>query len=608
MAKVQPSPRNYLAKDFNDLRNDLLRYAKIFFPDRIQDFNDVSLGALLVDMPAAVGDTLTYYLDHQFNELSWSDAVELSNVERHLRNAGVKIMGASPALVDLTFFIEVPAVLLAGQYVPQEAALPVIIQNTIVKSTSGVFFSTTSDLDFGARDAYGFLLASVEVEDTDTSGVPTSFVLSRNVSAVSGLVTTEKFTVPAGHNPFHTITIANINVSSIISVTDVDGNEYYETESLAQDTVFRRVSNVAYDVLNVSDNVEVIAAPRRFITSTNLSTRKVTLTFGGGDASLIDEDTFPDPSRLALPLYGGSAIPRFSVDPNSLLRSRTLGVAPSNTTLSVKYRHGGGLNHNVDADSLRTITNLVMEFRRAPTSSVSADVRASTDVTNREKARGAAMSPTVDELRSQIPAARNSQLRIVTNADLISRIYSLPLTFGKVVRAGVRKNPNNPLAKQLFVLSLDASGKLTQCTDTLKTNLVTYLNEHRLISDAVDILDAPIVNFVVEARVIVSSDFVSTEVLKSVISTLQRIFNIANFQIDRPIILSEAIAAVINIPGIVSLSEITLKNVNGSSSGRDYSSTAFDMQSNTVRGAIIGPPGSVFELRYPEADITAMAV
>ena len=89
--------RNFVAKDFDALRSELLSYARIYFPDKIQDFSEASLGGLFLDLAAMVGDTMSFYLDHQFNELNPLTAIESANVTRHVREAGVKITGASPA-------------------------------------------------------------------------------------------------------------------------------------------------------------------------------------------------------------------------------------------------------------------------------------------------------------------------------------------------------------------------------------------------------------------------------------------------------------------------------------------------------------------------------
>ena len=599
--------RNYLSKDFIDLRSDLVRYAQTFFPDKIKDFSEAGLGGMLIDLAASVGDTMTYYLDHQFNELSWSDSVELDNIQRHLRNAGVKITGASPATVSLTFLIEVPASLTSNGYVPQENSIPTILAGTTTASAGRITFTTVEDINFNERDRDGFLRATVTVGETDDDGNPLTFILTRNVTATSSARVSETFSVPNGFNPFYAITLANTNVSRIVSIVDTEGNQYYEVDSLTQDTVFLPVSNISYDNGTVTDSMEVIPAPRRFTTSTDLTSRTMTLTFGGGE-NAIDERTVVDPSRLALPLYGKGAIPRFSLDPNALLRSKTLGVAPSNTTLTVIYEYGGGLNHNVAANSIRSITSLSMIFPGLPSNGVAASVRASTDVINRESSSGGTNQPTIQDLRLQIPAAKNSQLRVVTKEDLIARVYSLPTKFGKVAKAGCRSNPANPLAKQLYILGYNASGNLARASDTLKINLRNYLNDLRLISDAIDIVDSPIVNYAVRASVIVAPNFISLEVLQNTAQAIRNELDISTFQPDQPIVIADITSAIINTPGVLSLVSLEFIGRSGTVDDTSYSSFAYDMSLATSRGIIVPPPGGIFEILYPTQDVVVVSV
>ena len=73
--------RSYLNKDFDSFRNDLTNYARTYYPDKIQDFSETSLGGALVDLAAYVGDVMSFYLDHQFNELSLDTAVEFDNIQ-----------------------------------------------------------------------------------------------------------------------------------------------------------------------------------------------------------------------------------------------------------------------------------------------------------------------------------------------------------------------------------------------------------------------------------------------------------------------------------------------------------------------------------------------
>ena len=458
--------RNYLAKDFQSFRNELYAHAKLFFSDKIQDFTEPSLGGLLLDMAAYVGDTMSFYLDHQFNELNWSTAVENRNIKKHLRNAGVKARGANPSVVYVKLYVEVPAEEVNGETIPKRNLLPIVQASTTFVSNDGVAFALADDVDFSKKDSSGNYMYDSVVVATSDDLTPTSFVIMRTGLALSGVRKSESFSIPNVAAPFRKITLPDENVTSIISVKDSDDNEYYEVESLTQDTIFKRIENVSSDRDEAAYNLEVLPAPHRFITTYDYDTKLSTLQFGSGDAQTTDNDLLPDPSQLALPLYGKQSFSRFSIDPNKLMQTQTLGIAPRNTTLTVSYRAGGGLKHNVAADTIRTVNRLFMKFPSRANAADATAVRSSFDVTNPFPAMDGDRAPTLEELRSQIPAARNSQSRIITKPDLISRIYTLPNEFGRVYRVGIRPNPINSLASQIFIVSRDRSGNLKMSSDT----------------------------------------------------------------------------------------------------------------------------------------------
>ena len=600
--------RTYLARDFDSFRADLLRYSRTYFGDKIQDFSEASVGGLFLDMAATVADSMSFYMDHQFRELGWSTAIEIDNVSRMLQEAGVKSSGASPSSVTVTIFLEAPSKLVNGNYVPSPDALPRILQSTILASSSGISFATTEDIDFAETDRLGNLRAAYVVGDVDASNNPTSFILKRDVVCTSGNVATETFTIGNSPSPFFTLTLVNTDVSEIMNVVDAEGNEYYEVQSLSQDTIFRTFPNLSSDSEEVSRSMDVIPAPRRFVTISAPSTRTTSLQFGGGTALTTEDDAIPDPETLAIPLYGKTTLSRFSLDPNSLLQTKTLGVLPSSTTLSVTYRYGGGLSHNVASKTIRAVQLLRIQFPDAVTSTVAANVRASMDVRNDFPARGGDNSLTLEQLRSQIPSARSRQDRIVTKEDLIARVYTLPSKLGRVYRAGVRPNPNNPLSSQLYVCTKDVNGYLTTATDTLKKNLRTYLNEFRLINDAIDILDTRVINFRVRFSIIINPNANKPLVLQSVINSLVGIMTVNNFQIDQPILISDIQSTIINSAGVLSLVDLKIENVAISAQGRTYSVNSMNVGQSTVRGAVYGPPGSIFELKYPNYDIIGSAL
>lgn len=601
--------RSFLAKDFDSFRAELLEYSRTYFPDRIQDFSESSLGGLFLDMASYVGDTLSYYLDHQFTELNPATAIERKNIITHLKNAGVKPVGSSPSSVYVKFYIRVPAEKTADMsYRPMISALPVVRASTTCKSVTGINFNLTEDLDFSETDDSGQFIASVTVFTTDDSGNPTQFIMTRSGLCISGNETTDSFNLGNQHVPFREITLLSPDISDVISVTDSDGNEYYRVESLSQDTVFKAIDNVGADGQMVPMNLEVISAPRRYTASFDPTTRMTKIRFGAGDAETLDDDIIPDPSELSLSLYGKKYFSRFSIDPNSLLQTQTLGISPKSTTISIRYRHGGGINHNVAAGSIRSLNVLVIDFLNNPTSSIATSVRASIEIRNLDPARGGDTAPTLEDLRSKIPSARQMQSRIVSKQDLLSRIYTMPNVFGRVFRAGISDNPENPLAAQLYIISKDRFGNLATSPDALKKNLSTYLNEFRLISDAIDILDARVCNYTVNFGVVSSPGSNKSSVVQTVISRIRDLLRLENFQIDQPIVIDDIINIIINTPGVVSLVSLDILPKNGTDQGRVYSDFYFNFENSTRNKIITAPRGTIFEMKYPEHDIIGTAI
>ena len=599
--------RRYLNKEFDSFRADLLEYAKSYYKDRINDFSDSSMGGVFLDFAAYVGDVMSFYLDHQFTELDPETAVETVNIERHLRKEGVEIVGTSPAVVSLTFFLEVPAQAVRNVYVPRPDALPVIEEGTIAIADNGTEFILIEDIDFTKRKSNGDLECDVGIGETTDDGIPTTFTLKQSAIALSGFRTQETFTV-GSFVPFREITLSNPNVTEIESVYDSSGNNYYEVKSLTQDVVYRGLPNINDDNELVKEVLEILPAPYRFTKKVSLDTRATTLVLGGGSADTLEDDVIPDPSTFALPLYGKQTFTRLSINPQQLIDTKTLGVVATDVTLYVNYRYGGGLSHNAEANTINTIKTLRMNFPGNPPSAIAQTIRSLVDVNNPKRAAGGDDAPSFDELKGQISAIKNSQERIVTKPDLLARIYTMPAKFGRVFRAAARTNPNNPLATQLFIISRDSESRLVLAPDTLKLNLRKYLNEYRMISDAIDILDAQVVDLKLNFEIVSEPTANKKLILQQIIVKLKKYFDVKNFQIDQPIILQDITNIIFNTPGVISINFVKFDNVVGLNANRMYSDVHYDVKSNTVKGLVLPPAGGIFEVRFPDVDITGRAV
>jgi hypothetical protein len=603
--------RKYLAKDFDALRGNLLEYARLYYPNQIRDFSENSLGGMFLDLAAYVGDNMSFYLDHQYGELDPTTAVETVNVQRLLDSAGVPIVGASPALAPVTYYISVPAAIVNNVPGPNIDALPIIKANSTFGSNNGIIFTLLEDMDFTQTNSNGQLAiiasGNAKIGQKTSSGVPQTYIMAMTGLCISGQETTENIVIPPAFVAFNQIALTNPDVTQIVNVVDLLGNIYYQVDALSNDTVYQNVLNTASDNDQVPQIIKVIPAPYRYTVDVDLLSRRSTMTFGGGNADSLDDDIIPDPSSFAISFPYTTTFSRISVNPQQLLQTTTLGVAAANTTYQITYRYGGGLSHNVGVNAIQAVRTLNMIFPNNPSPGVAAAVKSSLTLTNTIEASGGEDAPSANDLKQLIPSIRNSQERIVTREDLLARVYTIPANFGRVFRASVRSNPNNPLATLLYIVSRNPQGQLITSPDTLKQNLIKYLNPYRMISDAIDILDSRIVDMQFQFSVLIDPSLNRTIVLQNIITQLQSYFNVQNFQIDQPLVIDTIRNTIFNVPGVVSINNMKFTNVQGTVNNMTYSNVIFDMDSNTRQNIIFPPAGGIFEVRYPKIDINGIA-
>jgi len=605
--------RNYLARDFDGFRTVLLDYARQYYPDRIQDFSESSMGGLFLDMAAYVGDNMSFYLDHLYGELNNDTVVETVNIERALRNAGVPITGASAAVVQVDFYMEVP-VISDGSLTPDPTLLPTINAGTKIISDNGTEFSLLDDVVFWKSDEKtGTIKVDPLVEEVNgrrINGRIVTKILKKSGTCGSGNQISQTFSI-GDFVQFRRLTLSQPNVTQIISVSDSQGNTYYEVGNLTHDVVYKNVLNTSENtnsLMLVKDDLKVIPAPYRFVKETSLNDRKSTLVFGGGTADNLEDDIIPDPSEFSIPLPYSQTFSKIAVNPQKMLQTSTLGIAAINTMLTVTYRYGGGLSHNTPANTIKSISGLSITFPGNPTPGQQAQIRSTIEASNPEKASGGEDALTAEELLALIPSIKNSQERIVTKEDLLSRVYTMPSNFGRVFRASITRNPNNPLSSRLYIISRDNNNQLVAAHDKLKINLRRYLSSYRMISDAVDIMDAQVINLELYFQIIVDPSLNKQVLLQSIISDLKNQFKITNFHIGQPIVASDIVSTIFEKPGVVAVDEIKFNNMYGTIKNKIYSPVTFDVQLNTKNQIVYPPEGSIFEIKYPDINIIGKCV
>jgi hypothetical protein len=583
---------NYTSRDFDSIKNDLVNYAKKYYPDTYQDFSETGFGSLMLDTVSYVGDILSFYLDYQANESYLGSAIEYDNVVRHARQLGYRLNKSPSSYGMAAFYIIVPATT-SG---PNKAYAPVLKQGSALSSDNGTRFTLMEDVDF-ADSKNNVVVAEVN----ESTGLPTSYAIQAYGQVVSGRIGEEIVDV-GDYERFRKIQLAGVDIAEIFSVEDSEGNEYFEVENLSQNVIFRSITNTNSDD---RERTPCLLKPR-FVSRRFTVERErniTTIQFGSGDESSDRSSAFSEPSSVVVFSYGKDYVSDTAIDPTRLIDSSKFGVAPSNTSLRIRYRINSSNANNVAAGGLTRVetANFSFENENDLSETLIESVTNSIEVNNETPIVGNVSLPTSEEIKIRSLGMFSTQHRAVTREDYINLTYAMPERFGAVKRANViQDNKSFKRNLNLYVTSEDEDGKLTQSNQSLKTNLKTWLNKNKMISDSIDILDAKIVNFGIEFEAIGEVDQDNFDLLSDAVTALSEKFT-RIYDISENIYISDIYSTLKEVDGIldVTSAKAVLKV------GGEYSDVFYDFQENlSADGRMINIPNNVIvELKLPEIDI-----
>jgi len=594
----------YSNKTFVDFRQQLVDYAKNYFPDTYNDFSPTSPGMMFIEMAAYVGDILSFYQDIQLQETFLQYAQEPGNLYSLAYMMGYRPKASTAATVTLDMYQEVRATLNANnQSVPNLAYAATVDSNAVVQS------STSPRVNFLTQDKVNFAFSSsfdpTEVTVFSTAGsVISYFLLRKQVKAISAEVKRITYEVPSFER-FKTITIADTEILGVLDITGSNGETWTEVPYLAQDTVFTETANVGGNSNLVPYILSLQKVPRRFVTRFT-STGELQIQFGAGQGNTDDSVITPDPTNVGLgdQIIGVSKIDT-AYDPSNFMFTGAYGIAPVGS-LHIRYLTGGGIAANVPAGTITTIVS------KTSTATTLGDQNNLT-VSNPEPATGGKDGDTTDELRQNSLKAFSEQLRAVTKEDYTVRALSMPPRFGTVAKVFVTQDQltsaqnttdvvldSNPLSLSMYVLAYNNDGTLTQATSTLKQNLETYISQYKMLTDAVNIKNAFIVNIGIKYDIILSPSATGRDVLVKCTEALQDYFKLSKRSINQSINISKLYTLLDRVKGVQTVQKIEIVNKVGGS----YSQYAYDTKGATQNN-IVYPSYDpcIFEIKFPDADI-----
>ena len=657
----------YVNRDFASLKQALVEFTKTYFANTNSDFTDASPGMMFIEQAAYVGDVLSYYTDAQLKESFINVASNYKNILNHAQNFGYVPKISTPAITTLTIYQTVPSILNAtgiGSAEPDLNFCVKIKQGMTVRSLNGVSFITTDMVDF--TDSNNRTISVL----TQNLGQPQTYLLSKTVQAVSATLTTKTFNVGQfTSNPVFNIQDANF--IKIINVTDSANNKWYEVPYLAQEMVYIQEVNAPLYNSFLSNhnqttpyNLKLLKTNKRF-TKRVIDVDTIQLRFGAASEYTADEMIIPNTKNVGLGLNNSISRLEQSFDPSNFLKTSTYGIAPSNTTLTVTYLSGGGITSNIQSNQLRNITNIefdedLLSFNTTALPLYNA-AKQSIAVDNLVAATGGRGIETLHEIRENAIANFSSQNRAVTKQDYEIRALSMDASFGSIAKVYVEQDSaaditptqnvlrdpesraeflnmtkslvgksdseihasidsflkskhtfnsdSNPFAINMYTLGYNSNGNLTQLNIATKNNLKTYLNDYRLITDAVNILDGYIINIGVNFEITTYSNYNKREVVLNCVQSITNYFNIYNRKINQPINIGELELEIANVNGVASVPSFEIINICGDDSLNSYSKYIYDIKTAT-KNKIVYPSldPSIFELKFPSTDIKGRAL
>ena len=586
-------PIDYTSREFGTIKNDLVNYAKRYYPDTFQDFNEAGFGSLFLDTMAYIGDILSFYLDFQANESFLDTALEYDNIIKLGRQMGYKFRGNPSSSGFATFYVLVPAA--TSGLGPDRRYLPILKRGSEFKSQGGVGFLLNQSVNFKHSDN-----EIIVAEVNDTTGIPVTYAIKAIGEVISGELAEDIISV-SDFKKFLRISLSSEHAVEVLSVKDSEGHQYYEVDHLSQNVVYRSIINKNSATDNVTALLRPFVVPRRFVVEQD-KRKRTFLQFGYGSETQLTTEAVADPRTIVLKENGKDYTTDPSFDPTRLIESDKFGIAPANTRLTIVYRTNTKRNVNVASANLTRVTNPLFKFDQL--SSLNTDnvrfVVNSIEVNNEDPIIGDVSYPTTEELKRRVYDHYAAQSRAVTKQDYVSTVYSMPPQYGAIKRATiVRDDDSFKRNLNLYLISENSDGTLTVPTATLKKNVKIWLNKNRMINDTFDILNGRILNISIDFVIVADLEFNKFNTLSKAITTLRH--KIKTPDIGEAFYISDIYKMLNNVEGVLDVHSVRVKQKTGAA----YADLGFDVIDHMSPDGryFMVPKDVIVELKYPSQDI-----
>jgi len=595
---------DYNRRTFSQIKQELITFISQNYPEVISDFTDSSVGSMLIDLNAAVGDNLSFNIDRAFQETQLEFAQQRRSILQIAKTNGLNIVPRSASVTVVDFTINVPTL---GDE-PNENYLPILKAGSQVIGNSRIF-EITEDIDFqSGLSNFGIPNRSV-IPVYNSNNQISSYNITKSEVVFNGQTKIFRKLVTSNEaKPFFELTLPDNNVLSIEQIIVLDGQNFtenpsiqtffddqfrfYEVDYLAQDRIFEE-NYSGGDRTGIKSGITKFPTKKFIKEFTENGFCKIT--FGGGDPQV--------------DYFNNFVLNQNNLTNDEFLRNYLNNISTGekirpNTTIFVRYRTGGGSQSNLGPNTINQTANVNMFFGGTTIVNIQNLVKNSLTVNNTIPAVGGTDLISNEQLKKLIMFNNASQNRCVTINDYLVQTLKMPGKFGKPFRVNGFKENNKVV---ISILGLDDNGKLNNTsTSVLKENISEYIKNYRMINDYIEIRDAKIINISVNIDLYVQ-DFSDSEIANNIIRIISDYFNINDNFLNEDIYIGDLINSINDATGVINVMSWKFFNkVGGRYSLNETTIPYVDDNTREIRlfnNTLYSDKDSMFEIKFPEKDI-----
>ena len=651
---------DYLERDFNSIKDELLKFSKKYYPEMSDTYNDSSVGSWLIDLMSAVGDDLSYHTDRMYQENFINSANLKSSVLNNARMNGVKIPGPKASVCEVEISCVIPRTNVENMAEPDWKYAPFIKMGGIV-SNGSAYFELTENVDFSEQfNSEGFSNRKY-TPLKDKNGKIVKYLVSKSVLVTSGRsLIYKKVLNETEIKPFMEIILPEKNIMNVESIIFKEGASYnaspdmyeyfvdeemfrvnkesiytyryFEVDSLADQYRLGVESNMNDGIINdmfqpeIYHDYEVDNVVTRYHVAKwkPLRNKFITELTDNGYTKIIfgAASTYEE-----LPENIGNYTQNFM---SKIINNEMLGELPrGGWTMYCLYRTGGGIETNVAQGSINTIVNFTTLFKD-PTVQMTADenkreVLDSLSVTNLSVAVGGKDTPSTEELKFFTKYNVNAQNRCVTLKDYKSRMMMMPPKFGAPFRSAIVEDNNKIM---MSFMGLNSKGKLENALpQTLVDNMIEYISHYKNITDYIEMKSGRIYNLGFEVDLFIDKNYTTADVISRVITKIKEYFDVNNRDMGEDIFIGDLQKVINQLDGVISLIDLRIYNIWGGTysseecplpSASNYNESCVDTPKDLLKingaqtkqigldkidGVLYADYDAMFEILNPESDI-----